>query len=291
MELKEMALDNIAKRREALVQSIEERDAEEIIELCGNIAAQVKVLDALYEYCYYCEDEDDFVLSALANHGNKVINELNDRWLEKERRAIDTEFEELIDNSAVKVEKDELGKQAIKEFGLTYANHSLNVFNGYLEDENMTLVDIKKVIDCCHFAKNSGKELNGSCIDDFCANVHKYDNAADLFKNAYKEYKVFDNTYCLKDSRKEDYNGKMLILNPCALKSEYRNEKGQLWVAEGGNGCSPEARGRTTVFATCVADGEKGRWYRDDFLGVADMSKMPEWVNATTAEEAVEAEA
>ncbi len=38
----------------------------------------------------------------------------------------------------------------------------------------------------------------------------------------------------------------------------------KLWLRESGFGCSPTASGRA-VYATCLGDGEKTRWNREDF--------------------------
>ena len=61
---------------------------------------------------------------------------------------------------------------------------------------------------------------------------------------------------CIPDSRDKDYRGKILVMNYDALKPEYRSRPYQLWLATGGFGCSPAARGRR-VFATSLYDGEQ----------------------------------
>ena len=61
--------------------------------------------------------------------------------------------------------------------------------------------------------------------------------------------------------------GKILVMNYDALKEEYRSRPFQLWLATGGFGCSPSARGRR-VFATNMYDGEQTSFYRQDFAGI-----------------------
>lgn len=56
-------------------------------------------------------------------------------------------------------------------------------------------------------------------------------------------------------------------MNYDALKPEYRSRPYQLWIATGGFGCSPTARGRR-VFATSLYDGEQSSFYRQDFTGI-----------------------
>jgi len=64
-----------------------------------------------------------------------------------------------------------------------------------------------------------------------------------------------------------DLEGKILVLNSKVLRAPFRFRKFQLWKATGGFGCSPTAHG-ASVFATCLADGEKSRWNRGDFIGI-----------------------
>ena len=73
-----------------------------------------------------------------------------------------------------------------------------------------------------------------------------------------------------------DLNGKVLVLSPDTLKEEYWTPKAQLWYAQGGFGCSPNARGRA-VLATCIDDGETVFWNRQDFDGVLDEQYLPDW--------------
>ncbi len=64
-----------------------------------------------------------------------------------------------------------------------------------------------------------------------------------------------------------DYTGKILVMNFDVLKPEYRSRQHQLWLATGGFGCSPTARGRR-VYATSLYDGEQSSFYRQDFAGI-----------------------
>lgn len=73
-----------------------------------------------------------------------------------------------------------------------------------------------------------------------------------------------------------DLEGKVLVLSPDTLREEYWTPKAQLWYAHGGFGCSPTARGRAIV-ATCLGDGERVFWNRQDFDGVLDEKYLPDW--------------
>lgn len=73
-----------------------------------------------------------------------------------------------------------------------------------------------------------------------------------------------------------DLKGKVLVLSPDTLKEEYWTPKAQLWYAQGGFGCRPDARGRA-VYATCIDDGETARWNRQEFEGVLNEKYLPDW--------------
>lgn len=80
---------------------------------------------------------------------------------------------------------------------------------------------------------------------------------------------------CEPDSQEQNYEGKILVMNYDALKEEYRSRPFQLWLATGGFGCSPSARGRR-VFATNMYDGEQTSFYRQDFAGIVRKEVLEE---------------
>lgn len=55
-----------------------------------------------------------------------------------------------------------------------------------------------------------------------------------------------------------DLTGKVVVLDPKYLSSQYQALKWRLFRAEGGFGCSPETEGKA-VFGTFLADGEEAR--------------------------------
>ena len=64
----------------------------------------------------------------------------------------------------------------------------------------------------------------------------------------------------------EELLGKTLILDPSVIVKSHRVKKTLLWKATGGFGCTPNKMGRA-VFATCIGNGYKARWDRNDFVG------------------------
>ena len=74
----------------------------------------------------------------------------------------------------------------------------------------------------------------------------------------------------------QDYEDKLLILKSSVLKEEYKKGEFQLFYAQCGFGCSPSAEGRK-VFGKFLIDGEETHFQRNDFYGIADESKLPDW--------------
>jgi hypothetical protein len=93
---------------------------------------------------------------------------------------------------------------------------------------------------------------------------------------AFHDLGLFDREYCDPGLWDADLVGRVLVLSPDSLKEEAWTETNQLWLASGGFGCRPNARGRA-VYAVCLGDGEEARWNRSDFLGVLDERYLPDW--------------
>ncbi len=91
---------------------------------------------------------------------------------------------------------------------------------------------------------------------------------------AYQELGLFGPEHC--DSSAQDYDGKVLVLSLDTLRESCWTPRDQLWVSDGGFGCSPTASGRA-VYATCLGDGEQTRWNRSDFIGALDEQYLPDW--------------
>ena len=80
----------------------------------------------------------------------------------------------------------------------------------------------------------------------------------------------------LPESYHDNYEGKLLVLRPEALKEEYRFEEFQYFLGQSGFGCDPSKLG-TKVFGRFLIDGEETSFHRGAFMGVADEKKLPEW--------------
>ncbi len=95
-------------------------------------------------------------------------------------------------------------------------------------------------------------------------------------REAYQALGLFGPEHCVGGRSELDYTGKVLVLSLNTLREGCWDPRNQLWLAEGGFGCSPTASGRA-VYATCLGDGEKTRWDRSDFTGVLDEQYLPNW--------------
>lgn len=102
-------------------------------------------------------------------------------------------------------------------------------------------------------------------------------------RQAYQELGLFGPEHCLENSRDLDYEGKVLVINPSCMPESCWTPQDCLWYAEGGFGCSPNARGRG-VLAKCLGDGEETYWNRADFIGVLDEKFLPDWAKEPLAE-------
>ena len=102
-------------------------------------------------------------------------------------------------------------------------------------------------------------------------------------REAYQSLGLFGPEHCAGDPSKLDYEGKVLVLSPSALRENHWAPRDQLWLAQSGFGCSPTARGQA-VYAVCLGDGEKLRWDRHDFDGVLDDQYLPDWAAEKLAE-------
>lgn len=102
----------------------------------------------------------------------------------------------------------------------------------------------------------------------------------DQVRRAWQRLGLFDQSQCTGE---KDYEGKLLVLKPSMLKDEYKSPDYQLFYAEGGFGCSPNARGRK-VFGFFLKDGDRTNYNRADFLGVIDEAYLPDWARENLAE-------
>lgn len=115
--------------------------------------------------------------------------------------------------------------------------------------------------------------------------VTSHPGLVDIFTNlarqAWVELGLFDSTHCYAEPM--NYTGKVVVLRPQILKDKYKTPEDQLFYAQGGNGCKPDALG-TKVFGQCLKDGEETYYRRGDIIGVLKLDFIPDWANEKLAE-------
>jgi hypothetical protein len=67
----------------------------------------------------------------------------------------------------------------------------------------------------------------------------------------------------------DDITNKVCVINPTCLADGYKQPKYQLFFAESGFGCHKENKG-TAVFGVFLADKERTRFERYEFIGIAN---------------------
>lgn len=103
-------------------------------------------------------------------------------------------------------------------------------------------------------------------------------------RKAWQELGLFDRSHCQPEPPEGlDYTDKVVIVSPNFLKDKYKTPEDQLYLAEGGFGCSPGARGRK-VYGKFLKDGESTHISRSDILGVINDEHLPEWAREKVAE-------
>jgi len=111
----------------------------------------------------------------------------------------------------------------------------------------------------------------------------------DLYPVSHDENPLLGAHSCLPDSKNGHFEGKIVVLRYDHLKPEYRTPINQLWLATHGNGCRPNAIGRS-VFLTHITDGDKMAVDRHDICGVAKPEVFEQMKSIYPAMEAVVAD-
>lgn len=103
-------------------------------------------------------------------------------------------------------------------------------------------------------------------------------------RKAWQALGLFDSSYCISEKEAQiDYTGKVVVIDPSIFKDQYKTPDDQLFLAEGGFGCQPNARGRK-VFGQFLKDGEQTHYHRSDIIGVLKDEYLPQWAQEKLAE-------
>ncbi len=197
-----------------------------------------------------------------------------DAWRESQKENIrcrdflDEQVREKFDGFRL---PDECCENAIKEFGY---DRTMWVIAG-------TLLERKGDGRFSEQNRKWAKSLNISQDRhnyEFALNSHSciVDGLASDVRKMYAKLNLFSGEHIVQSDEPQDYTGKLLILRDTSLEEEYRTPENQLFLADGGFGCSPTASGRK-VYGQFLSDGEKTQFYRQDFIGVIADEHIPDW--------------
>lgn len=197
-----------------------------------------------------------------------------DTWRESRKENIrcrdflDEQIREKFDGFRL---PDECAENAIKEFG--YDRTMWVIANTILERKGDGRFSEQN--------RKWAKSLNISQDRhnyEFALNSHSctVDGLASDVRKMYAALGLFSGEHIVQSDEPQDYTGKLLILRDTSLKEEYRTPENQLFLADGGFGCSPTASGRK-VYGQFLSDGEKTKFYRQDFIGVIADEHIPDW--------------
>ena len=84
--------------------------------------------------------------------------------------------------------------------------------------------------------------------------------------------------HCENHKEPQDYKNKLLIIKPEMLNELCRRGEFQYFYAADGFCCSTDSLGRA-VFGHFLANGQKARLERSDFIGIADKTQLPIWAS------------
>ena len=188
------------------------------------------------------------------------------------------------DGSRIKVD---IGKEAIKEFGIDRVQYVLansvkhKDHDGRISRENKEWA--KETFVPLDLVDNQDRSRDFAIDKDGLLNI-----VVNQFKRAYKALDLWDKEQ-MNSPKGMNFEGKIMVLEPTMLKDDYKTREHQLFFCSGSSGCNPKARGRQ-VTGEFLKDGEKARYYREDFVGEAKIELLPQWAKEKLAEKSADRE-
>lgn len=216
-----------------------------------------------------------FSLKEAVEHGER------DEWRESYKENCDCAraIEKTIDAHYIDNRLEDCADEIIRQYGFERVNWVLaNTVQQHIEDGRFS-EDNKQWAKKLYIPKDDVRwhfsaERHPGLTNLFISQVRK----------AWQSLGLFDYTHCTDSGRTGvDFTGKVCVLKGLSLSENYRKPEFQLFLAQDGNGCRPEALG-TKVFGLFLADGEKATFCRSDFIGVIKDDNLPEWAKEKLAE-------
>lgn len=221
--------------------------------------------------------EDKIQLYTSSQEEAKKYDEV-DLWREsyKENVRCARAIEEAIrDNFDDKTLRQNCAESIIEEFGFARVNF---VLANTLREKNW---DLRFSEDNFQWAKSIYVPREDTswmfAVESFPAVVNGF---CDQVRKAWRELGLYDRSHCVDMQEEQlDYRDKIVILRGEYFKDEFKAPENQLFLAESGFGCSPNARGQK-VYGVFLHDLENACIQRSDIMGVAKDTCLPEWVHA-----------
>ena len=189
-------------------------------------------------------------------------------------KDIDAEIELTHDGTCLGADS---AKRAIDRFGFDRVNWVLAATVQQMSKAEGLSQDNKDWANQ-YFMEYHKKEMEDYRIKTDPAKLNSFVNSA---RQEYDSLHLFDHKHCIPDSGNMDYKDRVLVLRPSVLNDQYKSQDNQLFIADiGGFGCSPTSSGRR-VIGHFLIDGEKGEYYRNDFVGIVAGEHLPQWAKDT----------
>ncbi len=113
----------------------------------------------------------------------------------------------------------------------------------------------------------------------FVPNSHPavLDGFIEQVKREWEALGLYDKSHCIPEENESlDYTDRVLIYTPNVMKESRMKPEEQLFLAQGGFGCAPQARGRK-IFGVFLCDGEQCHILRQNVIGAIREECLPEW--------------
>lgn len=182
-------------------------------------------------------------------------------------------IEDIINEKFKDNRLDDCARNIISEFGYDRVNYVLKNTIACKCDDGRISASNKKWAE--HFTPTDKNHMR-----DFCVNSHPalLDGFINQARKEWDNLGLYNSSHC--DSiTGENLEGRILVLNPNALKDEYKTPKDQLFLATGGFGCEPGKIG-TKVYGKFMSDGEETSFRRNEFIGILKDENIPDWVKS-----------
>lgn len=210
--------------------------------------------------------------------GQAIKNQESSLWQESHRedmRCMNAIEQAIKDNFADNLLNPAGAKSVIVEFGFPRVKWVLANTVQRLEHDGRFSMANKEWAKETYIPEDKLKGVDMKA--DLVARSHPalLDGFINQVRREFQEQGMFDETHCESLSG-ANLTGQVAVLKLSALKLPYQKPEYQLFIPDGGFGCSPTANGRS-VYGVFLKDGERGSFYRQDFVGLLKPEHLPEW--------------